>query len=146
LNPCYGTPSVVVLKCPFKKAIVGSGYGCQKARREVAAVASSVGCCDAAAQAECMQLLDLLRENARFALKYTDPDRPLPHGAVVRLQAGGLLGLRRKLAAKAQGIDTVQDIYALVRDATAVYGGLARIPFGSLLKDIADYPIRRRSR
>jgi hypothetical protein len=64
----------------------------------------------------------------------------MPHSTLVKIQAGGLLGLQRQLADSAA--TTVADINALVEKAAK--DGIEAIPVDRLVADITEYKVRRR--
>jgi len=66
----------------------------------------------------------------------------MPHSALVKIQFGGLLGIRRLLGEEERGID---DIDALLQRAVTRFGDYEAVPFAELAGDIASYKLRRRS-
>ena len=43
----------------------------------------------------CREFMQLLRVNAKFALKLTEIDGPLPHGKEIKVQNGSVIGLQK---------------------------------------------------
>jgi hypothetical protein len=56
------------LPCPFERAILGAPCACELSQRLLLAEREAVACTSAPDQADCCLLLELMRENARFAL------------------------------------------------------------------------------
>ena len=83
--------------CPFEKSILTNQCACSRAQRFCIAEREGVHCQADEAQARCIGLLQLLRNQARFALKTTDGSAALAHAKAMRVQVGGLRGLHRAL-------------------------------------------------
>ena len=105
-------------------------------------------------QAQCLELLEILRREARFALR-SEPDQDrhrLPHGKAIRDQVGGLRGIHAALTdADGETPDpgkpgAITDIFAIVNAARQRFGALDRLPFSLVMQHIAAYQGRTRSR
>jgi len=135
--------------CPFKRAILHGGFGCEKSVRRVAAVQSSIACCSKDAQARCKALFELMLGSARFALRIDGPADAVPNGTLIRLQAGGLLGMRHLLGDAAdgspdRGADVVEDIHGLVARACGRFNSLNDLPFDRVVRGMTAYRLKRR--
>jgi hypothetical protein len=128
------------LPCVFEKALLCQAAACEAAQRLSLAEREVVACREPLARAACGQLLALLRTNSAFALKLKDTSRILPHAMTMKIQCGGLVGLRDLLDAEAPA----PDILRLVRMAQAEYGALDRLPFSRIVQGVAHWQIRRR--
>jgi len=129
----------VLHACPYKKALLACDWTCANAQREVPAVAASIGCRDAGAAQRCSRLLDLTEEQARFTLGRADAVSPLSHGQLMKLQCGGLEGLRQlDPAAAARGVD------ALAGAVVAHYGSLVELPFDLIVRAVSAFRLRER--
>lgn len=130
-------------RCPYEKSILTGNCSCAKARRFCIAEREGVRCAADDAQARCLELLEHLRSTARFALRTTDGRSALPHAKAMRIQVGGLRGLRALIGEgaepDAQDRQHVEDVDGLLRAAIARYGGLDRLPFGQIIQHIASY-------
>lgn len=127
--------------CPFEKAIVICRHGCRNARRIGIGERLVIGCTAPAAQETCQNLLALLRDNAAFALGVTDIT-VLPHAKELKVQCGGLRGLR--LALELEAIVEIDDISDLVCQAQERYEGLENLPFSEIVRSIAHFEARRK--
>jgi hypothetical protein len=131
--------------CAFEKSILTNECRCSQAERFCIAEREGVHCRQAASQARCLRWLGLLRDQARFALR-TDQERQLlPHGKAIRLQVGGMRGLNRVLDAN-DGIDAVADIDHALGVAEQRFGSLEALPYSDVMREVAAYQVRRRSR
>ncbi|HEY5719535.1 MAG TPA: hypothetical protein VIX81_05275 [Gammaproteobacteria bacterium] len=130
------------LHCPFAKALLGGFADCRYAQRIHLAERVGIGCREAAVQATCVALLERLRADARFALHTTHASGALPHALAMRLQVGGVNGLRNLLD-PAAGDRPVGDIAGLLGVALARYGGVDAIPCASLVQAVAHFAPRR---
>ena len=129
--------------CAFEKSLLTNQCRCAHAERFCIAEREGVHCRDEAGQARCLAWLELLREQARFALRTDEERRLLPHGKAIRLQVGGMRGLSRILGDEHPAVD---DIDAALRAAEARFGDLHEIPFSEVMREVAAYEVRRRSR
>lgn len=140
--------------CAFEKSILTNQCDCSQAERFCIAEREGVHCRSDEGQAQCLKLLEILRREARFALRSEpEPDRrTLPHGKAIRVQVGGLRGIGAALAET--GADSaapadsgeINDIYATVNAARQRFGTLERLPFSRIMQHIAAYQGRTRSR
>ena len=130
--------------CIFEKALLTRRCACAKAQRFWLAEREGIGCGETSARLQCQSLLDHMRQNARFALQLQTPDAPLPHAKMLRLQTGGLLGLRRVLGAAADQCDEIEDVHGLVSEAIARFGGLEDLPYGDMLRVVSSFQARAR--
>lgn len=128
--------------CVFAKALLAGCAGCSRAQKLNIAEREAMACRSPAAQARCGELLGLLHHNALFALKLTHLDGPLPHGKEMKVQCGGLRGVRAARDAYAEG--PLTDVCGLLETACADFGGLDRLPFGEIVKQMVGYEPRRR--
>ena len=131
------------LSCPFEKTLLSRQCGCTQADRFNLAEREGVSCTAWTAQKNCQTLLELLRQNARFALGLSAVPGPLPHAKEVKVQVGGLVGLQRAVDPD-QLSPSVENIHGLVIAAQAAFGNLENLPFQDIVKTIAAYQGRRR--
>jgi hypothetical protein len=132
--------------CPYEKSILTNSCKCSRARRFCIAEREGVNCGADAAQSQCLELLDLLRRQARFALKATDERAALPHSKAMRIQVGGLRGLHAVVSPDEPIPEKIEDIHGIIERAVACFGGLANIPLQPVIQQIAAYTGRRRFR
>ncbi|MCB1784601.1 MAG: hypothetical protein H6953_10880 [Chromatiaceae bacterium] len=130
--------------CAFEKSVLTNECGCHCAERFCIAEREGVHCRCAPSQARCLRWLELLREQARFALRTEEERRMLPHGKAIRLQVGGMRGLLRLLDDSVE--HTIGDIDAVLGAAASRYGALEKVPFSEIMRDVVAYQVRRRSR
>jgi len=129
--------------CPFEKGILTNNCACSRAKRFCIAEREGVHCTTDEAQTRCIQLLELLRTQARFALKTTEERSALPHSKAMRVQIGGLRGLSVALDPQAEPPKTIDDIDAVIETALARYGSLDALPFQTIVQQITAYRGRR---
>jgi hypothetical protein len=128
------------LPCVFERALIAHHAVCQHALRRQIAEREAVACGQPQAEAVCATLSALLRENSAFALGVTDTRRILPHAMMMKIQCGGLEGLRALLDAAA----AVPDVPRLADLARERYGELAGLPFSEIVQGVAAWKVRRR--
>lgn len=128
-------------RCPYEKAVLTGNCACSLAKRFCIAEREGVRCATDEGQARCMDFLERLRAQARFALKTTDGGSALPHAKAMRVQVGGLRGVRAALAddAAAEQQAPIDDVDALLSQAAEHFGGLAELPYQRIVQQIAAY-------
>ena len=132
-------------RCVFEKVILTRRCACACSTRFYLADREGISCDSATAQRRCGCFLELLRENARFALKITSLQGELPHAKEIKVQNGGLLGLQRILRPDL-GADNVADIVKLTTLGEKTFGSLEQFPFREIVKSIVSFEGRRRTR
>ncbi|NOZ11603.1 MAG: hypothetical protein GXP09_11250 [Gammaproteobacteria bacterium] len=130
--------------CVFEKAVLSNRCTCKYSQRLLIAEREAGACTLQQAQFDCQALIEVLRENAKFALKLTHIPGSLPHGKEVKVQVGGLLGLQACMDPGQVTATQVIDVQALVRMAKLRYGSLEQLPFSDIVKHILNYQHRKR--
>jgi len=130
--------------CPFEKAVLTNRCGCELSQRILLAEREAASCAHVDARDRCVELLGLLRDKARFALKETRIGAPLPHGKEIKVQVGGMLGLQELVGIAAQGATTVNNVSAVLDAALNRYGSIQDLPFQDLVRHVLNYEQRRR--
>jgi hypothetical protein len=90
-----------------------------------------------------VKLLELLRAQARFALRTTDGQSALPHAKAMRVQVGGLRGLHAAVHPEDAIPNAIDDVDAIVEAALAQFGDLKALPFQVIVQQITAYRGRR---
>ncbi len=105
-----------------------------------------VSCQSQSHQKKCSQLLDHLRRQTRFVFKINELDGPLPHNKEIRVQNGGLNGLRKLLQLDEQQDIDIADVVSQVVD---IYGCVDGLPYNEIMQSVMAYrarPKRRRKK
>ena len=132
--------------CAYEKSILTTQCACSRAERFCIAEREGVRCLSDEGQTRCVELLALLRKQARFALR-TDQDQSLlPHGKAMRIQVGGLRGLQTALSTHGEPPASIDDVYALIGRALRQFQQLDRLPFSIIMQQVAAFRGRIRSR
>lgn len=129
--------------CAFEKSVLTNECRCRCAERFCIAEREGVHCNCQPSQQRCLRWLELLREQARFALRTEDDRRLLPHGKAIRLQVGGMRGLNDIMAEESDASD---DVDAALAAAQERFGALEAVPFSVVMRAVAAYQVRKRSR
>jgi hypothetical protein len=129
-------------KCPFSAPLITRQFGCAHAQEVVHRGGTEINCTAAAAQSRCDQLFQHMKQAALPAFGVEDDLLSMPHSVLVKVQYGGLLGLQRLLRAEPQVGERVDDIHALVAEASLRFGDA--VPCGSLVDDITAFKPRAR--
>ena len=132
--------------CAFEKSVLTNECRCSLAERFCIAEREGVHCRAEASQTRCLHWLELLREQARFALRTEDERRLLPHGKAIRLQVGGMRGLLKVLQEDpAETRVEIEDVDGALAQAEAHFGALERLPYSDIMRDVAAYQVRKRA-
>ena len=128
------------LPCVFDKALMCQSAVCEAAQRLSLAEREMVACREPLARAACGQLHTLLRANSAFALRVKDTQRILPHAMLMKIQCGGLVGLRDLLDPEAHA----PDVLKLIRLAQTEFGAFESLPFSRIVQGVTHWQIRKR--
>ena len=131
--------------CPYEKSILTNQARCSLAERFCIAEREGVHCGSDQARQDCLALLELLRQQSRFALKAREVERKLPHGKAMRVQVGGLRGIHLALNPGDPIPRVIDDIHGLLKAAKACFGGFADLPLQRVVQQVAAYQGRPRS-
>lgn len=133
-------------RCVFEKALQTRQCDCSQSHRFCLADREGVACHLDLAHRRCHSLLDLLRQNANFALGIPRIDTALPHNKELRIQFGGLLGMQQLLSANPKTDSTIQDVHQLVTNMIERYESLEKLPYAEIVKSIVGLELKRRRR
>jgi hypothetical protein len=132
--------------CAYEKSVLTSHCECSQAERFCIAEREGVHCRADEAQQQCVELLALLRDAARFALRSSPDQAVLPHGKAMKIQVGGLRGIHVALHPNAPAPQKIRDVHALVCEAKERFGTLTALPFSTIMQEVAAYQGRMRLR
>ncbi len=130
--------------CAFEKAILTHQCKCSLSEKLNIAEREATHCRNDAAQAQCIQFLDVLKKQARFALKLKSNTGVLPHAKAIRIQVGGLRGLQQVLDQEWSPSMPIDDVTTLITLAVTTYETLEELPFSTIMQQIAAYQGRKR--
>lgn len=130
------------LPCVFEKALLCQAAVCEASQRLSLAEREVMACREPLVRTACCQLLALLRQNSGFALKVRDTQRILPHAMMMKIQCGGLIGLRDLLDPEAPA----PNVLDLMRRAQTEFSQLDALPFSRIVQGVAHWQIRKRYR
>lgn len=124
--------------CIFGRALLARSAACALAARRILGERELLECSSPPARINCGLLAELMHERARFALHLPRPGQPLMHAQALRLQCGGIAGLRAALG------DADADVHGLVALAQQRHGSLADLPWEPLVAVMRAWAPRRR--
>lgn len=127
--------------CAFEKALLARCAHCRLAAHLAIAEREAVRCLEGGPSERCTRLRESLRRASSFALQRGDAAGPLPHAAELKLQCGGLRGLRAVVRAN-DGLP--DDVDALAAEAESRFSSLEALPFAEIVRGVAAYQARRR--
>jgi hypothetical protein len=129
-----------VTACVFAKALLARAATCELAERRSLGEREVFECPSPVARTNCATLAALLHERARFALRLPRPGQLLIHAQALRLQCGGLAGIRQALGV------TSDDVHRMVGLAHASHGSLTALPWAAVVATVAEWQPRSRRR
>ena len=129
-----------LLPCVFERALLARHAVCELAASHQVAERETISCSHPAAHLDCARLAELLRDKSSFALRVADARRILPHAMVMKIQCGGLDGLKAVLDPAA----VAPNVRRLVRLARERHDDFAALPFSEIVKGVAAWKLRRR--
>lgn len=136
--------SINPLRCVFEKSINSRRCQCSLSQRFCLADREGVRCTVDLAQKRCQTLLETLRNSAIFTLRLTKIDGALPHGKEIKVQNGGLLGLKYLLEAEQQSQADISDIHQLINQAVEKFSSLDNFPYDEIVKQVAKFEGRNK--
>lgn len=131
--------SVIPLQCPFEKTLNSRRCQCSKMEKIHLADRECVGCMEKNSWQNCYDFMQLLRVNAKFALKLTEVNGPLPHGKEIKVQNGSVIGLQKLFKPKNSN---KPDIYKLINLALDKYKQFENLPLDQLMQSIVNFKAR----
>ena len=138
-------------RCVFEKSINNRRCNCDLKHRFLIATREGIACRSEKTLAHCTNLLDTMRNNARFALKVITIDGPMPHNKELKVQAGGMIGLQKLMFSNDDTLpnkvpDTVENIHRIIDATLLQYGSIDNIPYNLIVQDIAACQVRPKRR
>lgn len=131
------------LRCVFEKTMCSLQGQCSQGRMFRLADRHGFGCESPLAQQQCANLLNHLRNQTRFVFKLAEIDGPLPHNKEIRVQIGGLTGLRKLLNSNDEN-PQIADVSQVVQQAISQFGSIENIPYATLMQFITAVQTPRR--
>jgi len=152
---------IIPKTCVFEKSILQRFANCQAANKHLLAEREAINCNSHNCHNQCLSLHKELRSRARFTLNQTSAEEPLPHNKELKLQVGGLIGLKlllsgadpatiksqldfqKRYECQQQAID---DIATLLASAIEKYSAVDKLPYQELIRAINLSQIRKQRR
>ena len=137
------------LICPFSAPLVKKDFACSNAQEIIRRGGAEIACQQLPAHSVCQALHNSIKAASLSAMDLEDDLLSLPHNILLKIQYGGLLGLRDVTQGdtnqgdvqSSQGID---DVAALVSAASAKFSSLENIPMQPVCETVIDYKVQRR--
>ncbi len=132
--------------CAYEKSVLTNQCDCTQVERFCIAEREGAHCNSDSGHGRCQELLELLRAHARFALKALGEKDLMPHGKAMKVQVGGLRGIKLTLEPDKPTPATIDDVDGTILAAIDHFGGLEKLPFQTIIQQIAAYQVKKRSR
>jgi len=131
-------------KCAFSNTLVTGQFGCEKGAQVTRRGGPDVVCASDEAHQQCEKLFQRMKQVALPAFGVEDDLLSMPHSVLVKIQFGGLLGLRRLQGDSTDESAAIKNIHGLVSQAIGKHGGLDAIPCQAFVEDMTSYKLKRR--
>jgi len=128
-------------KCVFSSTLITEHFSCEYATSVVRRGGSEISCGKITASKQCEVVYNNLKKVAVSALDVDDDLLHLPHGVMVKIQHGGLLGLNALIHEESTSISNISE---LITESKNEFKALDAIPYESTLNYITSYKVRRR--
>ena len=128
--------------CAFEKALTNNQCKCRFSQHFWLADREGYACKSQEISTNCREILGKIRESSRFVLKTHDVDVPLPHNMEIRVQVGGLRGLRAVLGSDETDL-LITDIRGLIEQAEQQYENMDALPYSEIVQSIASFQTRK---
>jgi len=125
--------------CPFERAVQTVHFTCTQSQTTFIGEKENIICTNMTARADCIELVLLLKKNARFALKLAKHTPVLTHGQEMKLKCGGLQAIQELLNKPADE----NDVHQLIEGVLAEYSNLTELPFPEIMRVVSEYRLRR---
>ena len=125
--------------CPFERAVQTVHFTCTQSQTTFIGEKENIICTNMTARADCIELVVLLKKNARFALKLAKHTPVLTHGQEMKLKCGALQAIQELLNKPADE----NDVHQLIEDVIAEYSNLTALPFPEIMRVVSEYRLRR---
>ncbi|WP_457676018.1 hypothetical protein [Thiolapillus sp.] len=130
--------------CLFEKGMLTNQCRCSRNRKLLIAEREAASCTDRAAQERCRDFLEIMQQQARFALKLRDSGQKLGHVKAVKVQIGGLRGLYKVLHPDEEIPVPIPEVAGMLEEALQTWGSFDELPFTDIVPEIGRWEPRRR--
>jgi len=132
------------LLCPFSAPLIKKDFACPYAQEIIRRGGAEIACESQSAHSRCSELHNAMKTAALQAMELEDDLLSLAHSILVKIQYGGLLGLKNLTEGSAPKDDQIVNVVALVSVAMEKFNGIDDIPMASITKIIMEYKVKRR--
>ncbi len=136
---------IAKIRCVFEKALTNNQCKCRLSQHFWLADREGYACESEEIAGKCAHILKKLQESSRFLLKSHAVGEPLPHNANIRVQVGGLRGLRAVLGSD-EKTAVISDIRSLIERAEQQYDSMDGLPYSEIVQSIASFQGRKRGK
>ncbi len=125
-------------RCPFERLIVAATHACRQAASVTRREGAGIDCQDAACCARCEALQGFFEGIGAEAFDEIEDRTQVPHSTLLKIQVGGLAGVRKQLAS-----DAPEDLGMLAQQAAERLPSMGRSQLAEAMRQARP---RRRKR
>ncbi|HQU14676.1 MAG: hypothetical protein B7Z66_04945 [Chromatiales bacterium 21-64-14] len=129
-------------KCPFQNLIIAEEFVCHLGLAVTARNSPQIHCRSEPALTLCRQVYDCFKAVGLPALGMEDDLTTTPHSVYLKIQSGGLRGLKARLGTGSMG--DAPDIHELIQAATCGGDHAESLPYGELVPAMLAQQAKRR--
>jgi len=134
--------------CLFGRAMLAGYCGCQHAQRLLIAEREAMTCLNEAAWQHCQTQLSTLQDKSRFVFKNSPTGNKMPYAQALRLQGGGLRGLRSILPDNNPQASTdtnvkISDVADLLAEVKQQFPQSETIAYGQVIQVLRQFKGRK---
>ncbi|MFV2059368.1 MAG: hypothetical protein ACC653_01720 [Gammaproteobacteria bacterium] len=129
-------------KCAFSNTLITGHYSCSNATSVVRRGGNEISCGVIDASRKCENIYNKLKEIAAPVFDVDDDLLTMPHGIMVKIQHGGLLGLNTIVNGDSD--NTISDISKLILATENKFNDFNDFPYESTINFMTSYKVRSR--
>lgn len=131
-------------KCPFQSLIITKEFACRLGQEVTARNTPEIHCSSGSALAICLRVNERFKDVGLPAFGMEDDLTSTPHNVYLKIQQGGLRGLRPRGAGPPEDGHPAVDIHDLIDAVTAGGRDTENLPYQELVPAMREQKSRRR--
>ena len=134
------------LICPYSAPLAQEARQCTYAQKIIRRGGEEIACDNTTLHTSCKAVLDHCKQAALAEMGMEDDLLTVPHGTLVKIQFGTLIGLQQTLDNEAMNGPADEDIPDLIARAVTHYSTIGEIPTVETTRASMEYRLQRRRR
>lgn len=132
--------------CPFQTPIIAGDFACRQGKAVTARIGPQIHCRSEESLEICHRIYEQLKSFGLLALGMKDDLSTTPHKCYLKVQYGGLIGLKQ-LSSENNDLDKgIEDISQLIQSVTHRGSNIENLPYQDLVPYIQAHELKKRRR